>query len=161
MLRIDINLVFTIVNILVLFLCMKIFLFKPVNKVLEQRQAMVRKQFEDAEEAQKKAEELKAEYEASLANARQESECLLAEARKNADAEYERRMQAADEEAALKMQKAEENIREEKARSMRDMQGEIKNLVVNVASRVVGEQVSAENSGKLYDDFIAEMGERK
>ena len=46
-------------------------------------------------------------------------------------------------------------------KSMRKMQDEIKDLVVSVASKVVGDQVSAEDSSRLYDDFIAEMGEKK
>ena len=83
------------------------------------------------------------------------------EAKKKADAEYERVLKNADEEAAAKMQQAEEAIKVEKEKSMREMQDEIKDLVVSVASKVVGDQVSAEDSSRLYDDFIAEMGEKK
>ena len=83
------------------------------------------------------------------------------EAKKKADAEYERVLKNADEEAAAKMQQAEEAIKVEKEKSMRKMQDEIKDLVVSVASKVVGDQVSAEDSSRLYDDFIAEMGEKK
>ena len=61
----------------------------------------------------------------------------------------------------LRMQKAEETIQEEKNKSIRSMQSEIQNLVVAAASKVVGDQVSPEHSQKLYDDFIAEMGETK
>lgn len=151
MLRLDINLVFTIVNIVVLYICMRLFLFKPVNKILKQRQDAVQKQFDDAKEAQDKAEALKQEYEASLTNARAESDRMMEEAKKKADAEYERVLKNADEEA----------IKVEKEKSMRKMQDEIKDLVVSVASKVVGDQVSAEDSSRLYDDFIAEMGEKK
>ena len=161
MLRLDINLVFTIVNIVVLYICMRLFLFKPVNKILKQRQDAVQKQFDDAKEAQDKAEALKQEYEASLTNARAESDRMMEEAKKKADAEYERVLKNADEEAAAKMQQAEEAIKVEKEKSMRKMQDEIKDLVVSVASKVVGDQVSAEDSNRLYDDFIAEMGEKK
>lgn len=161
MLRLDINLVFTIVNIVVLYICMRLFLFKPVNKILKQRQDAVQKQFDDAKEAQDKAEALKQEYEASLTNARAESDRMMEEAKKKADAEYERVLKNADEEAAAKMQQAEEAIKVEKEKSMRKMQDEIKDLVVSVASKVVGDQVSAEDSSRLYDDFIAEMGEMK
>ena len=83
------------------------------------------------------------------------------EAKKKAGAEYERVLKNADEEAAAKMQQAEEAIKVEKEKSMRKMQDEIKDLVVSVASKVVGDQVSAEDSSRLYDDFIAEMGEKK
>ena len=161
MLRLDINLVFTIVNIVVLYICMRLFLFKPVNKILKQRQDAVQKQFDDAKEAQDKAEALKQEYEASLTNARAESDRMMEEAKKKADAEYERVLKNADEEAAAKMQQAEEAIKVEKEKSMLKMQDEIKDLVVSVASKVVGDQVSAEDSSRLYDDFIAEMGEKK
>ena len=147
MLRLDINLVFTIVNIVVLYICMRLFLFKPVNKILKQRQDAVQKQFDDAKEAQDKAEALKQEYEASLTNARAESDRMMEEAKKKADAEYERVLKNADEEAAAKMQQAEEAIKVEKEKSMRE--------------KVVGDQVSAEDSSRLYDDFIAEMGEKK
>ena len=39
MLRLDINLVFTIINLLVLYFLMKKFLFKPVNNIIAQRRS--------------------------------------------------------------------------------------------------------------------------
>ena len=58
MLRLDINLVFTIINLLVLYFLMKKFLFKPVNNIIAQREEAIKKQFDDADEAQKKADDL-------------------------------------------------------------------------------------------------------
>lgn len=161
MLRLDINLVFTIINLLVLYFLMKKFLFKPVNNIIAQREEAIKKQFDDAGETQKKADELKKEYEASLANAKEDSAKLVQDAREKARVEYDRIVKSADEEVTKKLQKAEETIQEEKNKSIRNMQSEIQNLVVAAASKVVGEQVSPEQSQKLYDDFIAEMGETK
>ena len=48
MLRVDINLVFTIINLLVLYLLMKKFLFGPVVAVMEKRKAMIEEQFANA-----------------------------------------------------------------------------------------------------------------
>ena len=39
MLKVDINLVFTIINLLVLFVAMRIFFFKPIKKIIDDRQA--------------------------------------------------------------------------------------------------------------------------
>ena len=160
MLRLDINLVFTIINLLVLYFLMKKFLFKPVNNIIAQREEAIKKQFDDADEAQKKADDLKKQYEDSLANAKEDSAKLVQEAREKARVEYDRIVKSADEEVTKRMQKAEETIQEEKNKSIRSMQSEIQNLVV-AASKVVGDQVSPEHSQKLYDDFIAEMGETK
>ena len=42
MLRLDWNLLFTVINLLLLFVLMKIFLFKPVQKIIAARQAEAR-----------------------------------------------------------------------------------------------------------------------
>ena len=54
MLRLDWNLLFTVINLLLLFVLMKIFLFKPVQKIIAARQAEADKQFDEA--AAKQAE---------------------------------------------------------------------------------------------------------
>ena len=59
------------------------------------------------------------------------------------------------------MQKAEEVIAEEKTKALRSMKSEIESLVVAAATKVVGENVTTENSQKLYDEFLVEMGETK
>ena len=48
MLRLDWNLLFTVINLLLLFVLMKIFLFKPVQKIIAARQAEADKQFDEA-----------------------------------------------------------------------------------------------------------------
>ena len=159
MLRLDINLIFTIINLLVLYFLMKKFLFKPVNQIIAQREEEIEKQFKDAEEARRQADVLKQEYESSLENAKADSAKLVHEAKEKARTEYDRIVKSADEEVARRLQKAEETIAEEK--SLRSMENEIGTLVIHAASKVVGEKVSIENNQKLYDDFIAEMGEGK
>ena len=61
MLRVDINLVFTIINLLILFIALRIFLFKPVQKIIAQRQADADKEFDDAAKEKEEAAKLKAE----------------------------------------------------------------------------------------------------
>jgi len=161
MLRLDINLVFTIINLLVLYFLMKKFLFKPVNNIIAKREEAIQKQYDDANETKAQAQELKSQYEASLAGAKEDSAKLVQEAREKARVEYDRIVKSADDEVAKKMQKAEETIEEEKRKSLRSMQDQIQDLVVAAATKVVGEQVNAEDSRRLYDDFIAEMGETK
>ena len=86
---------------------------------------------------------------------------LITEAKEKARGEYDRIVKSADEEVNNKIQKAQETIEEEKQKTMRNMQSEIQELVVAAATKVVGSQVQAGDSSRLYDDFIAEMGETK
>ncbi len=66
MLKLDINLVFTILNVLILYVLVRKFLFKPVHNILEARQAEIDKQYEDVKAAQDAADELKKKYEDSF-----------------------------------------------------------------------------------------------
>ena len=50
MLRVDINLLFTVINLLVLVYLMKKFLFKPVREVMEKRQAEIEESYKKAEQ---------------------------------------------------------------------------------------------------------------
>ena len=45
MLRLDINLVFTIINLLIWYAIIRIFLFKPINKVIDKRNAAIQEKY--------------------------------------------------------------------------------------------------------------------
>ena len=91
MLQLDVwNVLFTIINLLILFVLMRIFLYKPVQKIIAARQAEADKQFDEAAAKQSEAEELKTKYEAVLSDAENEKKKVVAEARKTADEEYQR-----------------------------------------------------------------------
>ena len=48
MLRLDINLVFTIINLLIWYAIIRIFLFKPINKVIDKRSAAIQEKYDEA-----------------------------------------------------------------------------------------------------------------
>ena len=66
MLRIDINMLFEIINLLILFIAFKFVLFKPVQKIIAQRQEEADKEYKEAEASKAEAEAKKTEYEESL-----------------------------------------------------------------------------------------------
>ena len=70
------TIVFTVINLLVLYFILRKLLFGRVNAVLEQRAARVKETIDSAEASKSQAEELRAEYEDKLTDARQEA-CLL------------------------------------------------------------------------------------
>ncbi len=59
-----------LINLLLLFLLLKHFLFKPVQNVLNARQAEIDKTYAEADAAQTRAEELRDEYEKRIADAK-------------------------------------------------------------------------------------------
>ena len=102
MLRLDINLVFTVINLLVLYFFMRKFLFGRVNKILEERKALIEKQFADAKTAQDAADGMKTEYEGKLAAAQGEGEEIIARAKAEAKEQSEKLLAATDAELEQK-----------------------------------------------------------
>ena len=103
MLKLEIwNIVFTVINLLVLFVGFRLVLFKPVQKIIAKRQEEADQEYEEAKQAKAEAMDLKAQYEVSLENAQAESKKTIQEARKTADQEYQRIVGNA-EEAAMQL----------------------------------------------------------
>ena len=70
MISVDINLLFAIINIIVLFLLLRKFLIKPVRNIMEKRDEMIRSGLENARKSQSDAELMKQEYEEKLKKCR-------------------------------------------------------------------------------------------
>lgn len=159
MLRFDWNLLFTVINLLVLYFLMKKFLFGRVNKIIEARKTLIDKQFSDAKEAQETADTMKQDYENKLAAAKEEGAQIVAAAEAKAKEEGDRLLSQTDAELAAKRRKAQEDISVERANALRAMKSEIASLVVDAAAKVVDDENTIRNNQKLYDKFIAEAGE--
>ena len=87
MLKLGWDLVWTIVNLIVLYLLMKRFLIGPVLDVIEKRKLLINGQMEHAKATQDEAEALKGQYQQAISSAKEESAKLIKEAKAEAKIE--------------------------------------------------------------------------
>lgn len=154
------NMIIIFVNLLVLYIAMRIFLFKPVQKIIEERQAEADRQFEEAKESKNRAEELKAQYKQTLAEAEDEKKQVLRDARKSADTEYHRIVDDAKKAAAKVKQDAKEEAGREKEQILKKAEKEIADMVMEAARKMVGEKEGAESDRALYNKFLDKAGDK-
>ena len=69
--------IFTFINIIVLYLILKKVLFKPITKHMDNRTKKIEDALKMAEEAKQKVEEMKVEYDQKLREAKQEGQVIL------------------------------------------------------------------------------------
>ncbi|MBO5239098.1 MAG: ATP synthase F0 subunit B [Lachnospiraceae bacterium] len=160
MLRLDWNILFTVINLIVLFIAMRIFLFKPVQKIIAARQEEADRQFADAAASKEEAEQLKTQYEESLANAEKEKVQTIQEARKTADQEYHRIVSDAEAVAKQLKEDAKTEAETQKAQILKNAEKEIASMVVDAAEKVVGGKSGSEVDYALYNEFIDKAGEK-
>ena len=83
------NIAFTVINLLILYVAFRIFFFKPIEAIIEQRQKEADEEYAKATSQSEEARSLAASYEEKLAVAETEKKQIIAEARNKANAEYQ------------------------------------------------------------------------
>lgn len=161
MIRLDVwNLLFIVINLLILYVAMKKFFFKPITDIIAKRQEEADAQFAEAGEQKASAEALKLQYEQSIAEMETEKKRVLSEARNNADAEYERIIEDATREARQLKEAAKEEARQQRAQIVKAAEKEIAGFVVDAAAKMVGSSNSPETDSALYSKFLDKAGDR-
>lgn len=150
---------FTLANTIALFLVLKKFLFKPVMKMIEDRQKEIDDTYAQADQAKEQAAALQAQYEDKLAAAMQTSERLVKEAVARGQSREEDIIRQANEEADAIRRKAEADIAQEKKKAINDAKDEIAGLAMDIAGKVVGRSLNASDQADLVDQFIDRLGD--
>ena len=151
MLKIDINLLFTVINLLILYALLRKFLFKPLQQMLTRRRRIVADDFDRAKTAREAAEDLKAQYETSMGNTKAESAKIMAEARARAEAAAAGEMAEARRQADALMDKTRRQLAEERAQTEREVRDAIADLAMQAARKALenGEVPTEADHGEI------------
>ncbi len=150
---------FTLVNTIALFLVLKKYLFKPVMKMIEDRQKEIDDMYANAGEAEANAKAMEKEYTQKLAAAADTGERLVKEAVLRGQAREEEIIRQANAEAAAIMDKASADIAQEKKKAINDAKNEISGIALAIAEKVVARELNAADQDKLVNDFINGLGD--
>ena len=139
-------------NLLIMFLILKRVLFKPVQKMFETRKKQVETIYAEADESRSAAVSMKQEYEAKMASARSEADGLV----RNAVQTAQKRSDAIVAEAASQASHI-----KQKQQMLQDVRGEISDIAVSIASKVVEREINAKDHQGFVDEFIRNVGEQQ
>lgn len=151
----------SLANLLIIFHILKRFLFTPVQNVLSTRKQQVDKLYGDAEEELRAANGMKLEYETRLATAREEADGIVKNAVQTAQHKSDAIVNEANEQASRMKQKAEEEITMERQQMLMDVRGEISDIAVSIASKVMEREVQKKDHDHFVDEFIRNVGEEQ
>jgi F-type H+-transporting ATPase subunit b len=151
------KLLFQVINFLLLLYLLNRFLFKPVLKLLDEREQRIRKGLEDAEAAAHDRELAKAERGAALDEARKEAQAMVARATKIAEDSRAEILAEAKEQAEKVTQRAREEITGEKERAMAELRATVADLALEAAGRLVRSDMNATTQRRLVEEFLAEV----
>lgn len=158
MLTLNLDIIWTFINILVLFFLLKKFLFTPVTKMIEKRTAMIQDQLSAAKTAMNDAEKKKSDCVALLGGANAEADKIIKEAKARADRVYQTRLEQAEQDAKALLASAEKQIAKEKEQSMQKAKDEVADLVLAAAEKLTERSLDGAYDQSLLDELIREAG---
>ncbi len=158
MLTLNLDIIWTFINILVLFFLLKKFLFTPVTKMIEKRTAMIQDQLSAAKTAMNDAEKKKSDCAALLGGANAEADKIIKEAKARADRVYQTRLEQAEQDAKALLASAEKQIAKEKEQSMQKAKDEVADLVLAAAEKLTERSLDGAYDQSLLDELICEAG---
>ena len=153
-----VNIVCTIINLLILYFVFKKFLFERVDEILKKRQEEADTASEVADKAIAEAQAAKKEYEKKISLADEEKETILSDIKKQGFDEYERIVLDARKKGDQIITEARYNAQEEAKKARQECASEIKDMVIDAATKIAASKHSAEEDSQLYDKFIDKAG---
>ena len=146
------TMIFAWCNLIILYVFLRKLLFKPVKKMIDDRQREIDDMYAGAERSE-------AEYEEKLSSAEAESEDIIRTATRRAQLKEEEILRDAGVEAARIIERAEEEITLEKRRIINEAKDEVSDIALGIARAVIERDIDRAEHDKLIDDFISGMGD--
>ena len=107
------NFIWAAVNFILLFILLKIFLFKPVGKIMDERTRTIQDDLDAAKKSKEEAEALKKEYEDSISEAKEKAQEIIMKAHEDAESEKSAILKKSQEEADQMISDANKTIENE------------------------------------------------
>jgi F-type H+-transporting ATPase subunit b len=136
------------------------FVFGPITRALEARDQKVEKAALAAEEARKRAEEAVAKAHRELEQSRAEARQRLQEAMDRAQRQAQEEVTKARAEIERERQKAAEDIESAKRRALMEIRGEVVDLSIASAGRILKKDVDDDAHRQIVDEFLGAAQEK-
>ena len=151
---------FTLCNLVIVFLMLKKFLFQPVNKMIDDRQKEIDDIYADANAARQDAEAMRADYTQKLNQAKETSAQIVAEATQEANRRSDEIIRQARQDADALRQKAGTDIELEKKKALNEVKSDISRIALDIAGKVVERELDGRDQERLVEGFLREMGDQ-
>lgn len=153
------QIVISLGNLLLLFWILKKFLFKPVKKVLDQRQSELDAQYESADRAEAEANEHRIAWEEKLSTAHTEADAILQSAAENAKYRGDKLIAEAQSRADGIIRAAETEAELERKKAADGIKREIVEVSGALTEKLLEREINTDDHRALIDSFIEEIGD--
>ena len=147
---------FTVLNIVVLYVILRLLLFKPVTKHIDKRNKKIEDALKAAEESKEMVKQMKLEYDEKIKSAKEEGQKVIDMYKGMAEKEYNNIIASAKQEADQIITDAKAELKVEKEQLVTSIKEELSDLVLAASEKVLKKNIDDDTNRKLIDEFIKE-----
>jgi F-type H+-transporting ATPase subunit b len=149
-------LVVFVVNFIVLLVMLRLFLYKPVMKVLDERAEKTRNAMELAEATKKEYEQAKGEIQKQIEKGRQEAQAIITQAMQVGERLKGESREEAAKQAQVIIDRARSELGAERDKIVGDLRREFVDISIAAAEKVIKETLDREKHRKLIEETLQE-----
>jgi F-type H+-transporting ATPase subunit b len=149
-------LVVFIINFIVLFILLRLFLYKPVLKMLDERTKRTKEGMELAEATKKEYEQARGEVQKQIEKSRQEAQAIIAQAIQTGERLREESRQEATKQAQVIIDRTRAELETERDKIIGEMRREFVDISITAAEKVIKETLDKEKHRKLIEETLQE-----
>ena len=149
----------SLLNLILLFLIVKYFLYKPVKKMLAERQKAIDSDYDAAKKAKEDALKEKLLYDEKLSTAKDEADKVISSAVSIARKRESDIIEDAKAQADGIVSRAKTDAELEKRKLREEIKGEIVEISTALAEKMLEREINANDHKDLIDSFIEGIGD--
>ena len=153
------TLLWTVVNIAVVIFVLNKLLYKPLSKMISDREHYVESSLAQAAKEREEAKVLLASYQEQIGKAKDEAQQIIEKATKTGEKIKDDIVTKANEEATRAIEKAKADINLEKEKALAEVRDQAATLAVLAASKVVGKAITLEDHERMIKEFVDQVGD--
>ena len=158
MLTLNLNLLYTVVNVLVLFLLLRKFLYKPVMNIIAQRQKQVDDALAAAETSKKEAAATLNTAQDKLRNVDAEAAARRTAYEEQAEKEKQQLLADAQKQADAIGAEGKRNAEAERQHKLREADAQTTALAREMCEKLLARNLTQQDDARLLDDLLQKAG---
>ncbi|HDC6366017.1 TPA: F0F1 ATP synthase subunit B [Staphylococcus aureus] len=149
-----------VLTFIVLLALLKKFAWGPLKDVMDKRERDINRDIDDAEQAKLNAQKLEEENKQKLKETQEEVQKILEDAKVQARQQQEQIIHEANVRANGMIETAQSEINSQKERTIADINNQVSELSVLIASKVLRKEISEQDQKALVDKYLKEAGDK-
>jgi F-type H+-transporting ATPase subunit b len=153
-------LIFQIVNFTFLLLVLRLFVYKPILKMLDERRERIREGLSAADRGREQAIEAERQAREQIEAARREGQTIIQNSQQVAQRLQEEGRQQAQQQSEAMLERARGEIQLERDNAITELRKEFADLTIAAAEKVIGQSLDRDAHQRLIEQALAESSFR-